>query len=1107
MHTRSSDETQVALLGPVLVAGRDAAPVEPPGPRAKALVVALALAAGRVVSPSRLIDDIWGDDAPGSARAALHALVSRTRAVCAEGLVASAPGGYRLDVERQLVDLHRARSARDRAAAKLGNGEASSAATAVAEALRLWRAEPAIDATPSPAVDSLTAESEELQRSLRMLQLRCLVELGEYASAVEPLLRACAASPMDEPLHELLVRTLHGLGRDAEALGVYEDLRQRLDDQLGATPTATLAALHLAILRDDAQPPMPAAPPPGRSHVVGLRAAVNELLGRADAVAQIEAMMRGARLTTILGAGGLGKTRLAQEIGRRAAADLPAVVFVELASVRTGDDVMLALASALGIREPSATNRLSQLAPATLHDRVIERLSERRTLLIVDNCEHVVDAAARLVDDVLAATDLVQVLATSRAPLAIAAEHVYQLEPLPARDSHGAPGAAVRLFRDRARAARPSVTLDDDAVVRLCTRLDGLPLAIELAAAKVRTMSVDEIERRLDDRFALLTGADRSAPDRHRTLMAVIDWSWNLLDSGQQAAMRRLCRFPDGFGVAAAHLVVGLDEPAGTLAQLRIEADLEALVNQSLVTVTDDERTGQARYRMLETVREYGDLALTASGEDGAVRAAMAAWAEQVCTSALARSFGREQVATMAAILVEQDNLVWVLREAMARREQRTVVLVFALLANFWSLRGMHAEVLGFSPEIMAALSGFVPTPETIDAAVSTFGVIVVTASVGHPRTAAQARHALRSAVATGLPLAALPATMADLVLSFGKRPALMAALERAQSSPEPTVSCMGFVVSAAFFENDGAPEVAEGHAREAYARARRSDEVWGQAMAAQILAQLLSQGARPDEALEWAERAISLLELVNADGDIRQLRGTVAINEIAAGRLTSGRSALTELTADTDENAAADLVILRTAGAAEADLADGKIDSGLAYYRQATDEFRGTAWRTSPWSLIIAAAAICAHVRYDAHGRPADVAVWVRRLRHRILARHRAGPAYVDLPVSGAALLGVAAGTLASVDDKTGGPDRARVGLELLALAERFRSRQDLPALHREPHVKAARRVHGDAAVDAAWAAVETLDRDDAFARAMELLGHPALVAAPVSSDQARRR
>ena len=1106
MHTWSGDETQVAVLGPVLVAGRDAAPVEPPGPRAKALVVALALAAGRVVSPSRLIDDIWGDDAPGSARAALHALVSRTRAVCAEGLVVSAPGGYRLDVERRLVDLHRARGVRDQATALLGAGEASSAAAVVTDALGLWRAEPAIDASASPAVDSLTAESQELQRSLRMLQLRCLVELGAYAEAVEPLVRECAASPVDEPLHELLVRTLHGLGRDAEALGVYEDLRQRLDDQLGATPTPALAALHLAILRDDE--PAPTSSQASRSHVVGLRAAANELLGRADAVEQIEAMMRVARLTTILGAGGLGKTRLAQEIGRRAATGTPSVVFVELASVRTGDDVMLALASALGIREPRATNRLSQLAPATLHDRVIERLAERRTLLIIDNCEHVVDAAARLVDDVLAASDLVQVLATSRAPLAIAAEHVYQLDPLPARDAHGGPGAAVRLFRDRARAARPSVKLDDDAVARLCTRLDGLPLAIELAAAKVRTMSVDEIERRLDDRFALLTGSDRSAPDRHRTLMAVIDWSWNLLDAGQQAAMRRLCRFPDGFGVAAAHLVVGLEEPAGASARLRVEADLEALVNQSLVTVTDDERTGQARYRMLETVREYGDLALTASGEDDAVRAAMAAWAEQVCVGALAHSYGREQVATMAAILAEQDNLVWVLREAMARREQRTVVLVFALLANFWSLRGMHAEVLGFSPEIVAALSGFVPAADTIDAAVTTFGLIVVTASLAHRRTAARARHALRRAVASGLPLAALPATMADLVLSFGTRPAMMAALERAQSSPEPAVACMGFVVSAAFFENEGSPEVAEGHAREAYARARRSDEVWGQAMAAQILAQLLSQSARPDEALEWAQRAISLLELVNADGDVRQLRGTVAINEIVAGRPATGRSALTDLTADADESAAVELASLRASAVAEADLADGKIERGLAHYRRAAAEFSGSAWRMSPWSLIIAAASICAHVRYDADGHDAaDVASWVRRLRHRILARHRWGPAYTDLPVAGSALLGVAVGTLASAEADTGTPERIRVGLEVLALSERFRSRQDLPALHREPHVKAARRAHGDTAVDAAWAAVETLDRDAAFARAIELLGHPALVGAPVSSTQARRR
>ena len=261
---------------------------------------------------------------------------------------------------------------------------------------------------------------------------------------------------------------------------------------------------------------------------IGLRSAPNALVGREYDLEAVEDLVATSRLTTILGAGGLGKTRLAQEVGNRAV-HTPAVIVVELASVRTGEDVELAFASTLGIREARAARPADPGAQLDLRSRILGLLSERETLLIVDNCEHIVDAAAAYVQDILDSTTAVRVLATSRAPLTIGAEHVYPLDSLKSSDGGtgtadaGEYGPAVALFVERARAARPGAVLPLDVVARLCDRLDGLPLAIELAAARTRSLSVDEIERRLGNRFTLLTGGERTAPERHRTLLAVIE--------------------------------------------------------------------------------------------------------------------------------------------------------------------------------------------------------------------------------------------------------------------------------------------------------------------------------------------------------------------------------------------------------------------------------------------------------------------------------------------------------------------------------------------------------------------------------------------------------
>ena len=305
------------------------------------------------------------------------------------------------------------------------------------------------------------------------------------------------------------------------ALARYAAYAERMRDDLGAEPGEELRRLHLDLLARDA---------PVRE---GLKYDAAPMVGRDDDVASIRALLERSRVVSVVGAGGLGKTRMAHLVGRLA--QQPVVYFVELAGVTTPEDVLPEVASVLGVRESVTNVRTAQLR-ADLRSRVAEQLSGPPTLLILDNCEHLVEAAADLVAFLVASTDSTSVLTTSRAPLGIAAEQVYLLPQLEDAD-------AVRLFEQRARAARSDVRLDPDEVTALVDRLDGLPLAIELAAAKVRVMSVAEIGRRLENRFALLAGRDRSAPDRHQTLEAVIAWSWNLLRAEDQA------RAADPFGL------------------------------------------------------------------------------------------------------------------------------------------------------------------------------------------------------------------------------------------------------------------------------------------------------------------------------------------------------------------------------------------------------------------------------------------------------------------------------------------------------------------------------------------------------------------------------
>ncbi|QZN85878.1 hypothetical protein K5O09_01205 [Cellulomonas sp. C5510] len=565
MPGRAPLPLDLTVLGQVRAASPDGAELLPVSGLGANLLVALALEP-RGLSTARAIEETWPDAPPASGRAALQTLVSRLRGAHHAGLVASTAVGYALGVPPERVDLGRATAAAEEARTLLAAGDPDGAARTAGAALELWDGEPGTGAPAGAVVTALRTRADAARRQLLRVRTAALLDGPADRAAAEGAVRAAedlvALAPLDDTAHLLLLRALHAAGRTSEAVAAFARYREQLRDTLGTDPSAEVAAYHLELLsaaspragagpgsrpdpppadrtgprgpgvtRPAGSPPARPAvdPPPTRPGPPGLRVAPTALIGRDGDVRAVEELLRTAPVVTVLGTGGLGKTRLVQEVARRAAGRFPVVHVAELAGVRDDADVLPALAAALQLPDPTTRRGVADVRSRPLSERVLDRLGEQPTLLVLDNCEHVLDGAATWVAEVVAALPSLQVLTTSRSPLGVRGERVHPLAPLPAREPDGAPGPAVRLFTERATAVRPGVSLPTDVVERLCRRLDGLPLAIELAAARTRSLTVVEVERRLSDRFALLVTGAAGAPERHRTLRAVIAWSWDLL--------------------------------------------------------------------------------------------------------------------------------------------------------------------------------------------------------------------------------------------------------------------------------------------------------------------------------------------------------------------------------------------------------------------------------------------------------------------------------------------------------------------------------------------------------------------------------------------------
>ncbi|MEV2253832.1 BTAD domain-containing putative transcriptional regulator [Streptomyces sp. NPDC050147] len=745
------------VLGPLALWTADGELAAVPEAKVRVLLAGLLVTPGQVVSADRLVEDLWGETPPARPAAALQTLVSRLRKALAaaggEGMVVHRPPGYQLRVADDAVDAEQFLSLAARARRAEDPRER---ATGFEQALAQWRGPAFAGFADEPFARAAAARLEEQQLLVREEQAETRLQLGEHGQLAAELKELTERHPLRERLRAAHMRALYGSGRPSEALEVYQEVRRLLADELGLEPGPELAALQGEILSQTGQagPAGQAARPPVvlrgaeaeviRPHLPAaqLPVPVTGLIGRSRSVAEVRAMLAEERLVTLTGPGGVGKTRLALEVaggeagpgarGGVAALFPDGVRLVELsgaarsagASGAAVDALAEVAAVALGIRDdarPGSPPPTAAGSPHPLTDRLSHALQDRRLLLVLDNCEHVIEAVAALARLLLQAAPGVRLLATSREPLGILGEQLWPLPPLDVPMPGAAPAdvmrsSAVRLFVARAAAVSPGFTLSEsnaEAVATICRRMDGIPLAVELAATRLRVLGAATLAERLDDRFGLLTSGRRDAPARQQTLRAVIDWSWELLTAAERAVLRRLAVHSDGCTLDAAEaLCSGGGVKPGEVVDL-----LARLVDRSLVVVTAGTQPPgvleepQPRYRLLESVAAYcleqlratranpahGTVPAPAYGSGSAteydqLRRAHLRYYTELAERAESHLRGNDQQRWLHRLDADAANLRAALDTAAATGEAPLARRLVRAMAWYWFLRGRLTE-------------------------------------------------------------------------------------------------------------------------------------------------------------------------------------------------------------------------------------------------------------------------------------------------------------------------------------------------------------------------------------------------------------------------------
>lgn len=849
------------MLGPFEVRTDDGTFADVPGARLRGLLIALALEPGHVVPKTTLVDWIWGENPPADAANALQRLVSRLRKALPDGSVDGQPNGYRLTVAPDAVDAVRFERL-------VGQARDNEDPRRLREALALWRggAMQDVGLQDSEAFEAAVTRLERLRLAAMEDRFDAEIGLGHGAALVTELTDLVAAHPVRERLVAALMRALVATGRDTEALLVFQRTKETLADTLGVDPSPELSALHVALLRGELTRPQ-------EHRKTNLRAELASFVGKDADVATVRELIAEHRLTTLIGPGGSGKTRLATETAHTMLGDLPdGAWLVEFAPIGMDDDVANSTLSALGLRDPL----LGDAPEAEPTDRFIAAVRNRAMLLILDNCEHVIEHAAAFAHRVLGECPRLRILATSREPLGITGEALWQVVPLALPEEDAEPGEvesspAVRLLADRAGAVTKDLATDAGTLAtmaRICRALDGIPLAIELAAARLRTMSLDQLADRLDDRFRLLTGGSRTALPRHRTLRAVTDWSWELLTDAERVVLRRLAVFSGGASLEAAERVcVGDQVEAWEVLEL-----LTALTEKSLVTTRGDR---SPRYRMLGMVNEYANQRLMEAGELDLARRAHLAYFTELCEAADPHLRRAEQLEWLAKLAVEHDNISAAMRGALAAGEAQGAMRLAAAGGFYWWLAGHKTEG---SELIMAAATVPGEVADDIRAMVYAFVTGFLTSGRGDQYQAEKWIHEayeIGQRVPNAHPVVRLITPLEHMLQTPD---AILPAWEPLLTDEEPWVRALARLQlgKMRIVLGDGGLE-ADAYLETALTEFRAIGERWGMSFALTELADRIATRGEFAGACEHYEHAVAAVTEVGAIEDVVRMRSRQA--------------------------------------------------------------------------------------------------------------------------------------------------------------------------------------------------------------------------------------
>jgi predicted ATPase/DNA-binding SARP family transcriptional activator len=721
------------ILGPLEVLERDS-PLDLGGAKQRMLLATLLLDANRPVATERLIDALWEHEPPETAMKAVQGHVSSLRKVLGKDRIETKAGSYLVRTYDQELDVERF--------------EALVADQRFEEALALWRGPALADFGTDRFAHAEIARLEELR--LACLERRIEQDLGRnrHAELVGELEAAVAQHPLRERLRSQLMLALYRCGRHAEALEAYQEARRLLVEELGIEPSAELQALHRAILNQDSSLAPATAHEPEQEQRPSLPAPTNRLIGRRpDLLALSDLLLGEPRLVTVTGAGGSGKTRLVVEVATALAAEFGhQVYFVSLAALREPELVPATLMAALGIKE---TERPLETLKHSIGTSAL--------LLVVDNFEHLLESAP-LLGELLACCPRLKLLVTSRSSLHLSGEHEYPLEPLPLKQ-------AIALFTERARAVRPDYAGDEAVVATICSRLDCLPLALELAAARSRLLSLPELLSRLEHSLELLTGGPSDLASRQQTLEATIAWSYDLLNPEEQRLFLRLAVFAGGCTLDAAERV-----PGASLDQL------QSLVEKSLLRRR--ESGGEGRFWMLETIREYALERLEAAEGDDATRRVHGNYYVALA-QAMAAKLDDGRRSALDAVEQDLDNF----RSAFSWAQEAdtgAALRLGAALSSSWYARGQLIEGRRWFEAVLA-----VPHPPSRELALVAAELARLLFFLGETEAAAgRLEHALELAEPLDLPdvLSEALTTKGLLLETAGRHQEALALLERALS-------------------------------------------------------------------------------------------------------------------------------------------------------------------------------------------------------------------------------------------------------------------------------------------------------------------------------------